>query len=415
MTSISFFRSIKVVFLGMAAAQVIPLLGSLIITRLYAPAEFGMFSAWLGVVLMAAIIVTGRLDASLAIVPDGEPRKFAMLATLVTIVAACIILTLALLGGTYSMVPALRAVSPVLLILFVPAVFMAAAIQTWQSWAAAEGQYHNLSWVRIGQALGVTGGQIIIGEWFLPNAMGMASGYILGAVLGLCVAVYLMPLPFSSFKSYSIFWTQLKAFCIHHRRFPLFALPADAMNAASSQLPLLIIASKFGPEASGLYALTVRMLGAPISFLGAALLDVFKRTAATSFREKGHCKEDYFQTFQALAIGSVLLIMGVMFISEPFFVFAFGERWRQAGVIAVWMVPLFALRFIASPLSYTFYLAGKQHIDLIWQSTLLAITLITFLIPSSFEASIKWYVAAYSILYVIYLFLSYYYSKGNAL
>jgi len=81
----SFLGSVRTVLLGMVVAQAIPLLGSLVIVRLYLPAEFGVFSAWLAVVMTAAIFVTGRLEMALVIEPDGYPRRFAMAATLATI------------------------------------------------------------------------------------------------------------------------------------------------------------------------------------------------------------------------------------------------------------------------------------------------------------------------------------------
>jgi O-antigen/teichoic acid export membrane protein len=92
---------------------------------------------------------------------------------------------------------------------------------------------------------------------------------------------------------------------------------------------------------------------------------------------------------------------------------AFGEPWRQAGVIAIWLMPMFALRFVASPLSYVFYIAGKQQVDLVWQCALLAMTLASFMLTSSFEGYVKLYAAGYSLLYVIYALLSYHYSKGK--
>jgi len=93
-------------------------------------------------------------------------------------------------------------------------------------------------------------------------------------------------------------------------------------------------------------------------------------------------------------------------------VLAFGERWRQAGIIAVWLMPMFALRFVASPLSYVFYVAGKQHIDLMWQVALLLVTVATLYFPANYAHAIQAYSAGYALLYVIYLALSWRFSKG---
>lgn len=73
-----FWRSVASVLTGTALAQAIPILGSLVIARQYAPSEFGRFSAWLGLVLLAAVALTGRFETALALEPDGEPRRRAM-------------------------------------------------------------------------------------------------------------------------------------------------------------------------------------------------------------------------------------------------------------------------------------------------------------------------------------------------
>ena len=55
-----FWRSVGLVLTGTAVAQAIPVLGSLVLARLYAPAAFGVFAAWLGAAALAAVALTGR-------------------------------------------------------------------------------------------------------------------------------------------------------------------------------------------------------------------------------------------------------------------------------------------------------------------------------------------------------------------
>lgn len=407
----NFIRATKTVLLGAIAAQSIPILASLIIARLYSPSEFGSFSAWLGIVLTASIIVTGRFEVALAVESDGEPRRFALLATIITAIlmsgALAIVATL-----FYLVAPISLGLQIGLVALFLPATFLMAALQTWQSWAAAEGAYRELSWIRISQAFGIAAFQLIVG-WLAPNAISLAMGYLMGVFFGLVVAVYLLPIKFHAMRAHSNFNSNLKNFWHSHKQFPLFSLPADVINAASNQLPLIIITSKFGSEAGGLFALTLRVLGAPINLLGIAVLDVFKRSAASNYRISGNCRDDYLRTFKLLTIGALLLAGGILLISEPFFAYAFGESWRKSGVVAVWLLPMFSLRLIASPLSYIFYITGKQHIDLLWQCSLFGMTCLTLLMPMSFEYSVKAYSMGYALLYMTYLVLSYRYSKSK--
>ena len=410
-TATSFWRSVGVVLSGSVVAQAIPLIGSLVIARIFVPAEFGLFSAWLGMVMLAAVVVTARFEMALAVEADGAPRTVAVVATLamVVLVGSLLALVAGLLYWSGSL-PGELALWMV--VWWAPAAALVGVTHTWQAWAAADGSYRHLSSIRIAQAVVLTIAQIAAGL-VAPTAQALALGHVLGLIGGIAVATLVMPLRFSAASNRTLVCADFTLFWRRQRRFPLFALPADAINSAAGQIPLLLIATRFGAEASGLYALTLRVLGAPIGLLGAAVLDVFKRNAAVSYRNKGHCRDEYLRTFWLLAVGALLLVVGVVVLADRVFVVAFGEPWRRAGTIAVWLVPMFAMRFVASPLSYVFYIAGKQHVDLIWQCALLSVTLWAFLSAANFKEAVLFYSAGYAALYVVYALMSYRFSRGR--
>ena len=70
-TADPFWRSVGVVLAGTVGAQSIPIIGSLVLARLYIPSQFGIFSAWLGLTALAAVMITGRFEMALPIEPDG--------------------------------------------------------------------------------------------------------------------------------------------------------------------------------------------------------------------------------------------------------------------------------------------------------------------------------------------------------
>jgi O-antigen/teichoic acid export membrane protein len=394
---------------GTALSQLIPILGSLVIARLFGPAEFGIFAAWLGMVLLSGVMLTGRFEMVLAIEPDGAPRMSAVHSTLITTVIAACLLASCLIAAMIAM-PALMGKVPfLLLIALIPTALAVAVAQTWQSWAAAEGFYKKLSIMRISQATTVTLAQIG-SAFFEESAEALGLAYFLGVLVSVVVSALMMPvkIAWDSKK-----FLELKRFWKKNYKFPILSLPADSINTAAAQMPTLIVASKFGPEIAGLLAMTLKILGAPIGLLGKSVLDVFKRHAATNFRENGECKNDYIKTFKALAAGSFVFCLVMSIVSEDLFALAFGENWRASGTIAIWLIPLFAMRFMASPLSYMVYIAGKQHVDLIWQIALLCMTLSSLGLAYDYEFGLKAYSAGYFFLYVIYLAMSYRFSLGS--
>lgn len=401
-----FWRSVGVVLSGAAAAQAIPLIGSLVLARLVAPAHFGLFAAWLGMAHLAAVVITGRYENALALEHDGEPRRIGAAATLVLALAGGSVLTLLSLAVAAFSPPWAGGVGTTLLLAFGPTAVLIAAAYLWQCRAAADGQFRALSAMRIAQAAAITVLQIVACTW-TSGAEALALAHAAGIAIGLATAAWRLP------PGRPPGWGAMRDFWSRHHRFPMLSLPADSVNTAASQLPLLIVAHRFGADVAGLLALTLRTLGAPVALLGASVLDVFKRRAAGAYRERGECRAEFVETFKGLGIAALVFAVVVGLSAEPLFALAFGEAWRGAGTIALWLMPLFALRFVASPLSYLFYVAGKQHVDLAWQCALLAVTMASLWIPAQSASALQWYSASYSTMYLVYLFLSYRFSLGH--
>lgn len=401
-----FWRNVMRVLRGTALAQAIPMLGSLILARLFVPAEFGVFVTWLGLVSVASIALTGRYEMALALEPEGEPRLIAVSATITVVAVGTLALALIVLALVMIRPKLWGAAPPGLLLLAAPAAGLIAISQTWQCWAAADRHYAALTTIRIGQALAITALQIAAGA-LSPNASSLGWAQAGGVLIGLMVAAHVLPIAHSSP------WVKQRGFLTRQRRFPLLSLPADSISTASAQLPLLLMTSRFGAEAAGILALALRTLGAPIALLGTAVLDVFRQRAAHAFRERGNCREEFRNTAKGLSLGAAVVTLLLAFTSEKLFALAFGSRWAASGTVALWLLPMFALRFIASPLSYTFYVAGEQRLDLAWQSTLLAVTITTLWFSHTFSGALQFYSLGYSAMYVAYLALSYRLSGGR--
>ena len=407
-----FIKSVVAVLTGTLVAQVIPVIGTLVLARIFNPASFGLYSTWLGFVMFLGVVLTCRFEMALAVESDGQPRCWAALAIMKTI-GITSLFTLLVLGVTMLLkLKLLDKFSLGLLVILIPAAALLAGTQTLQNWAAADGRYRHLSLMRIFQAGSVVGFQIGFGL-LTSNPFELACGYLTGTLVGLLVGLLLCPLKagdsisIGSRESLPDFWRR-------QRRFPAFSLPADAVSAATAQLPIVLVAARFGSEAAGLLAMALRMVGAPMTLLSASVLDVFKRHAAQAYREKSECRAEYLHSLGLLFIVAAGASIAIALFARPFFAKLFDASWSNAGIITLLLLPRFSIGFIASPLSYVVYIVGKQHIDLIWQLALLSMTLMALLLPSTFNAALLFYSVGYGLLYVVYLWMSYHFSCGKS-
>ncbi len=408
----SFLGLVGRVLLGLVTAQGIALLGSLLVARIYVPTEFGLYSTWQAAVMMVALAITGRYEAAIVVVAEGVRRRQATQATLALVMGLGLLLAL-LAGLLLPFVALPQRIVTWYVFLAIAASILAACIQIFQSWAAAEGRYDELSRFRVAQAVGIVVAQVTAGL-ISPTAPGLMMGFILGQGVGLVWTLRWHMWSSLCVGFHGMRWLRAAAFYRRHYRFPVYSLPADLINLTAWQIPLFVISSRFGLEAAGLYAMAVRILGGPISLLSAAVLDVFKKTAAASYRDTGSCRADYFRALMILLPIGGMFWVSVQLLAEFFFGFAFGSSWMGAGTVAIWLAPMFALKFAASPLGFVLYIAGRQQVDLLWQVGLLVLTAMALFGLPSFESAVRAFALGYAGLYVVYLVLSYRYSQDSS-
>ena len=518
----TFWKHLLTVLGGSLAAQALPIVAAPLITRLCTPGELGAFSVWLGVVAIAAVAATLRMEFAMVVDPGSIRQRlcFGVVAWSSTWLA--VVLTVALVAARLLDLVAMS--WPGVLTLGLAA-WLTAGMQTTLAYAASHNGFAPAAKARIVAAGGVAGAQlgllVVLAAvpWLtmrLTDAGGDAllAGQLVGLAAGLLAARRLLHLPLrgaglsttegasadpdflagaattaarnatavrndcqavaarpgansvgggnaamiaaptnltpaavespatATFASGDrvprssqrpgnnavLPWltrlrrlrrqgwaallptTPQRRYLRHHRAFWRFTLPSSLLNAAVGQLPLLIIGARHGMLAAGLFALTQRVLAAPISLLAASVLEVFKRESVRQYQEHGDCRPAYRHALRVLvALGAVPAL--VLWVASPaLFAFVFGAGWRGAGELAQIMAPLFFLNFVAGPLSYVFSVAGRQKIELLWQVALFATTVAAFAAPLSLAHNVLAYSIGYSLLYLVYLHLSYRYA-----
>ena len=402
-----FWKRVSVVLTGTAIAQAIPLAILPVLTRKFPAEALGEYFIWLGIVAVMSVVATMRLDLAI-FNAKSKDEVGSILRT--AIVSACIFLGLctAVLTALYvcqvewllKYFSVEKAIEGILL-----ATLMAISQTIFSAYVYGV-EFKRQAIVKIFIAAGVGLAQLI------PALMGLGiEEIILGQLIVYCFAVPWLvhdahkQLKLEKNQTYITvnFFKDLKT----HWRFPVFSMPADFLNSFAGQLPLIIIGIRFGSAFSGQYALTMRALSAPLGLISGSIFSVFREEAARELRELGNCRKSYIKTFRSLVVLGVAPFFVAVFFSRAIFEWIFGSEWSDAGGYAAILAPMFYLKFISSPLSYTLYICNKQLQDLFWQICLLAMTAASFYMTQSVFNAIAFYSFGYSLLYIIYLWLSY--------
>lgn len=405
-----FWRNVITVSLGTMGAQALPLLVSPFLTRLCTPADMGAFSVWLGVITVAGVAATLRVDNAMVLDHEEQQQRlcFGVIAYASTVLG--LLITAAAVAGRLLDWSAARHMSWLGLLTVGLGTWLTSYTRTTLAYAAS----HNL-FAKAAKAKVWGAGTIAVSQLALLGAgmdgSALLAGQLLGLTAGLAAAWILLSPPRGRIGL--TLDRDQRDYLVKHQAFWRYSLPSSLLNTLVGQLPLFMIGIHHGALAAGLFALTQRVLGAPISLLAASILEVFKRQAVHDFQALGNCRDVYRYTFKALLLVGLGPSLVLYLYSPELFGLVFGATWRPAGELARILAPLCFLNFIASPLSYVFFVVGKQKIELAWQVALFLMTIAAFMAPVSLEHSVLLYSIGYSLLYLLYLFMSYQCSQNR--
>lgn len=398
------FRSnVLTVMAGTTGAQILPLLAAPVLTRMCTPADMGAFSVWLGVITVTSIIATLHMETAIVLDHEiGQQRLcFSVVAYCATALALLLTL-LAILARTLGL-PVVRDMSWIALLTIGLGTWLTAYTQAVFAYAASHNLFRQAAQAKVLRTAAIALSQLAL-LYAGYTSTGLLAGQLIGLLAGLRVARIILspPVPELGFT----LGPEQRRYLVKHQAFWRYSLPSGLLNTLAGQLPLFMIGMHQGALAAGLFALTQRVLGVPIALIASSILEVFKRQAVHEFESLGHCRDVYRSTFKTLLLLALAPSLILFLFSPQLFSWVFGPDWRQSGELARILAPLYFLNFIANPLSYVFFVAGKQKVELLWQVALFLMTIGVFMAPASLNESVLAYAVGRSVLYIIYLYMS---------
>ena len=234
----SFTRNVLTLLSGTAIAQLIPLLATPVLTRIYTPEQFGALAILLAVANPLSLLVCGRYDLTVVLPRDDERANvLARLALLLAMVVSLLLGGLlwsfreplsGLMGGEVALPPVLLA--PLLFLLM-------GFFQPLNNWLIRKQAFRAMSVNKMVQTTGITLVSLGLGWWAFEH--GLMVGYVAGWAL--YVAFGAMQVRWKGFRFRPLQFAAMREAAMAYRSFPLYnALPA-VMNTATLSIPVFLL------------------------------------------------------------------------------------------------------------------------------------------------------------------------------
>lgn len=400
-----FARGVALLTGGTALSQLIIIITTPLITRLYTPEDMGLGSSFLAILTIFGVAAALRYDYTVPLPKDDETALHlvvgALLSTLFVSLAAFGIL---LLCGDWIVARLnLHEMQP--LLWFLPLGLLAMGIyQTLTYWTVRQREFHIIAQTRIHQSIGQIAVQVIIGVIHASGA-GLVIGYIVGQSSGSRRMLQ------GLLHSHRPQLSQLTARGVRHaltryHRFALYSAPSMILNSAGLRSAPLLMASLFGWHVSGLYSFADRLTSIPVALMSTTLGQAFLAEAAPLMHTDPPAVRRLFYklSLRLLALGAGIGIP-IIVLSPWVIGWVFGEQWHDAVIYVQWWGLVLILQMMVSPLPIL-GITEYVRVQLIWDT-------LRFIVTSGALIGVWWWrgdpidaMAAYSIAMIsMYLML----------
>lgn len=357
-----FLRRAALLSSGVAAGQLFYMLVLPLVTRLYTPDDFGLFSVLSTIAGILGAAITLRYELAVPVCTDDRAAADTVVLTMLvttTLVGGLGILVW-LLGPVLAAWIGMPRLAPLLWALL-PLLLAWGCMMALSYWSIRQGRFRanalNKALHFLVQGLGQLGFGATVG-----GAAGLTFGYV--AVYVARTTHFLGILSASDWRQLldarlGRIWRQARLYW----RYAAFSTPSSVMQATVQFLPVVFVAMLYGPTLAGLFALAQRLLDVPVRLLSGATGEAYLGEIARL--DPPAIYRLFVRTgLRFLVIG--LIGMAPLLLAGPaLFAVVFGEPWRLSGAIMQCLIPAALARFTVVPIIQTLYVLGRQDIHLL--------------------------------------------------
>lgn len=408
----SFFGSVFYVGSGKLIAQIITVVSTLLLVRIYENSDYGEYGIITSTAqLIMSLATLGLTSAIMVPEKDEESQNVYMTACFITLVISisfcCILFSISPfyhivnVSGNYYVAITIMSLSILL-----------------TNFTSITTVYVNRKKLNkllfVNPIIGATANFLIA----IPLGL-FGVGYIGFAVASLLsnlIISFQMMIrshPFKkNFHLKTIFYVIKK-----YKNYILFQCPSNLIGNFSVQYPTQFLSRIFDNAILGSYTMCLQVLQYPAQLIAAPISTIYFRTAS-EYQLQGKNFSDFtFKLITKLMLIAFPMILVVIFFGESLFSLALGENWAEAGRISSLLIVQYVLLFCSQCTSYCRVALGRQRLNLIYSISNLIITVlfcsIGYMIYGSLYGTLLLFSIGRSIVLIFDMFLNFICMKKN--
>ena len=348
---------------GAGAGQLIGIVTAPIITRIYSPTEYGIYSVAVSI-LVVSVIACLRYDFAILLPSDDLTAANVLGLSLAIDVVTSVLLAVVLIAFGPALLTQLGAgeMGP-----FVGLIVVAHAgsglASSLINWAVRTKDFARIAANRVAQSVALFAAQLGFGLLRF-GAAGLLLATLVASLVGwLSLGRAAWRRNSREFRSISA--AEMRRVAGRYRRFPMFSSWSALLAQVGLRAPFLMFVVFYGPAIGGVYALAERLCYLPVTLIAGSVGQVFIADGARLLPDRpAELRALFNRTTWSLVkiavVPAVLLMILAPFVTGPLF----GAAWADAGLFVSILVPMFVLAFVITSTGDVLYIVERQG----WQA-----------------------------------------------
>lgn len=398
----TFYRNITIVASGNITARLITIFLTPVITRIYTPADYGVFNVFMSVIGITGALVTLRYSVTIPVARDEKlADNLLKLCFIITIILSLLWLLFVLLFGDYISIH-FESEGLVSFLWLIPIVFFGKGVyEALNNWAVRYRDFKLITRTKLSQS--VSSSIVKIGLGLLNiRPLGLLIGTIVSETAGVAnIFSKLIRTRPQFFKEFS--FPAIKSAAIRYKRFPLVQSWSQLLLSAGAQLPVLLLGFYYGIEVVGVFGLANSMIRLPMDLVGQSVSQVYFGEISKFGKENP--KKIYNLTvtlLKRLLIVGIIPITLIALLGPWIFSLVFGAEWSDAGLYARLLSIYVLFAFLSSPVANIFNVYERMDIQLSLNVFRVILVTLVFVICGYLELTPIYTIGVYSICLSLY-------------
>ena len=326
----SFLKALTYLLTGAIIGQLIGIFTSPIISRIYTPTEYGVFSQLTSLLTIISLVATLRYDEALLLPKKNSIAKILAHLSIFFSFSLSSFAFLIIIFIYYYNQSFIKSLWPEILLLPLM-VFYASVINTANAWRTRENNFSFVAKIQVFRS---------ISSSFLKIIFGVIGFHSFGLLLGLLISDFISIILNKDIFN-NIFFNNIKRLIFKQSRktkeyidFPIYGTSQVLISSLWIQLPPLLIGKVYGSSFAGQYAMALLLIQYPIAIMQSALRQVLYPKLTSLYNNKLKLFKSTLYTTSLMYFLYLIPAVIIFFHGEIIFNFIFGDKWIMAGRIS---------------------------------------------------------------------------------